>query len=259
MHNEVILAALTYTCHALVLKRIKLGESDVICTLLCSDGSQLRAVAKGARKPTSAFSSLLELFSVCDLLLAKGKNLDIIKEARLISAHMQVKTDISMLEAASPILEFLEKTTQVDLPVPRIYDLTNKALTSFSRVEEDNLKITVAFLLKALAFLGFKPSFSSCVLCGEQVSTNTVTPISFSSLEGGVVCENCLRFTQTVFFSSELIHWLEVLLYSSFEEVIEYALTNAFSLELLRILSDLITAHMGISLKSLRFLFSHPF
>ena len=246
------MAALTYTCHALVLKRIKLGESDVICTLLCSDGSQLRAVAKGARKPTSAFSSRLELFSVCDLLLAKGKNLDIIKEARLISAHMQVKTDISMLEAASPILEFLEKTTQVDLPVPRIYDLTNKALTSFSRVEEDNLKITVAFL-------GFKPSFSSCVLCGEQVSTNTVTPISFSSLEGGVVCENCLRFTQTVFFSSELIHWLEVLLYSSFEEVIEYALTNAFSLELLRILSDLITAHMGISLKSLRFLFSHPF
>lgn len=253
------MAALTYTCHALVLKRTKLGESDVICTLLCSDGSQLRAVAKGARKPTSAFSSRLELFSVCDLLLAKGKNLDIIKEARLISAHMQVKTDISVLEAASPILEFLEKTTQVGLPVPRIYDLTNKALTSFSQVEEDNLKITVAFLLKALAFLGFKPNFSSCVLCGEQVSTDAVTPISFSSLEGGVVCENCLRFSQTVLFSSELIHWSEVLLYSSFEEVIEYALTNAFSLELLRILSDLITAHMGISLKSLRFLFSHPF
>ena len=40
-----------------VLRKTKLGESDLILTLLSSDGSQIRAVAKGARKPKSPFST----------------------------------------------------------------------------------------------------------------------------------------------------------------------------------------------------------
>ena len=67
------MASATYAARALVLRRTKLGESDVICTLLSSDGSQVRAVAKGARKPTSTFSSRLEVFAVCDLLLSRGR------------------------------------------------------------------------------------------------------------------------------------------------------------------------------------------
>ena len=41
----------TYRARAVVLDRTKRGEQDLILTLLGSDGSQLRAVAKGARKP----------------------------------------------------------------------------------------------------------------------------------------------------------------------------------------------------------------
>lgn len=47
------MASPTYRCNALVLKKTKLGESDLILTCLKDDGSQLRAVAKGARKPTN--------------------------------------------------------------------------------------------------------------------------------------------------------------------------------------------------------------
>ena len=81
------MASATYQSRVLVIKRTKLGETDCICTLLSQDGSQIRAVAKGARKPTSPFTSRLELFSVCDVLFAKGKSLDIIKEARLIEGY----------------------------------------------------------------------------------------------------------------------------------------------------------------------------
>ena len=43
--------ARTYPVEAVVLQRIRMGESDLALTLLCDDGQQRRAVAKGARKP----------------------------------------------------------------------------------------------------------------------------------------------------------------------------------------------------------------
>ena len=59
------MAADTYSLQALVLRKTKLGETDLIVTLLAQDGRQVRAVAKGARKPNSSFASRLEIFSAC--------------------------------------------------------------------------------------------------------------------------------------------------------------------------------------------------
>ena len=77
----------TYTARVIVVRKTKLGESDLILTLLAEDGSQLRAVAKGARKPKSSFASRLELFSVADVLCARGRSLDVVSEARLVEGN----------------------------------------------------------------------------------------------------------------------------------------------------------------------------
>ena len=87
------MASATYQSRVLVVKRTKLGETDCICTLLSQDGSQIRAVAKGARKPTSPFTSRLELFSVCDVLFAKG--------SRLISSKKHAWLKVSSLTRKS--------------------------------------------------------------------------------------------------------------------------------------------------------------
>lgn len=43
--------AKAYNERCIVLKHTKLGETDVIVTMLGGDGRQIRAVAKGLRKP----------------------------------------------------------------------------------------------------------------------------------------------------------------------------------------------------------------
>lgn len=69
---------------AIVIDRTKLGESDLILTLLEADGSQGCAVAKGARKPGGqAGGPRVQLFCEDDLLLAVGRNLDVVAEAQL--------------------------------------------------------------------------------------------------------------------------------------------------------------------------------
>ena len=99
----------TYTARVIVVRKTKLGESDLILTLLAEDGSQLRAVAKGARKPKSSFASRLELFSVADVLCAKGRSLDVVSEARLVEGNAALRGDIELTSAAAPIAELVER------------------------------------------------------------------------------------------------------------------------------------------------------
>ena len=78
---------------AIVIDRTKLGESDLILTLLEADGSQGRAVAKGARKPGGKLAARVQLFCEDDLLLAVGRNLDVVAEAQLSCAHASLRGD----------------------------------------------------------------------------------------------------------------------------------------------------------------------
>ena len=55
--------AKAYNERCIVLKHTKLGETDVIVTMLGGDGRQIRAVAKGLRKPGNRIGARLELFA----------------------------------------------------------------------------------------------------------------------------------------------------------------------------------------------------
>ena len=111
------MAQSTYNARVLVLRKTKLGESDLILSLLAQDGSQIRAVAKGARKPTSQFSSRLELYSQADVLLAQGRSLDIVKEARLVAGNAALRESMELAACAAPIVELLDRITQPGLEV----------------------------------------------------------------------------------------------------------------------------------------------
>ena len=103
----------TYTARVIVVRKTKLGESDLILTLLAEDGSQLRAVAKGARKPKSSFASRLELFSVADVLCARAV-LSVECHARLVEGNAALR-GVRHTSAAAPIAELVERTTQAGL------------------------------------------------------------------------------------------------------------------------------------------------
>lgn len=74
----------TYRTCVIVLDKTKLKETDLILTLLARDGREIRAVAKGARKPGSRLAARCELFCTVDLLLAKGRSLDVVSQADLV-------------------------------------------------------------------------------------------------------------------------------------------------------------------------------
>ena len=249
----------TYSVRGLVLKRTKLGESDVIVSFLLTDGSQAQAVAKGARKPTSSFSSRLELFCVCDLLLVKGKSLDIVKEARLVDGFPRLRGNVELTVASSPILELASRTTFPDQANEHLFDMSLAALRTISDVQcHDPNLVSAAALLKALALLGFRPSFTGCVSCGSPIDLslngNSNSVHAFSYLDGGVVCADCYGSLETVSLGSGLLEWANALLYGLFDDIATLSIDENDIRDLLRFLQMWINVQIQLKLKSLDFL-----
>ena len=103
--------AKAYNERCIVLKHTKLGETDVIVTMLASDGSQVRAVAKGLRKPGNRIGARLELFCEADLLLHEGKSLDIVREVKTVATNAVIRDELERTASASVAAELVSGVT----------------------------------------------------------------------------------------------------------------------------------------------------
>ena len=83
----------TYRTKVLVLDKTKLKETDLILTMLDERGRQVRAVAKGARKPGGRLAARCEMFCTVDLMLAHGRSLDVVSQAELMEAPLGAAPD----------------------------------------------------------------------------------------------------------------------------------------------------------------------
>src|SRR5881628_1264153 len=75
-----------YKSEAVIIKRSNLGEADKILTIFTPNFGKLRVVAKGVRKVTSRLAGHVELFTRSQMLLAKGRNLDIVTQSETMDA-----------------------------------------------------------------------------------------------------------------------------------------------------------------------------
>jgi len=177
-----------YPLRAIVLRKTKLGETDLILTLLAADGRQVRAVAKGARRPKSHLGARVEPFSVLDLLLHTGRNLEIVAEAETVSTHDALRADYDRTMAASVVADLLDKGSVEGQEEPQIFDMAIVTLDVMESSPVDRLELLVlAFLLKALAMHGYRPSLDRCAACGGEPQG----AIAFSVEAGGVLCGAC--------------------------------------------------------------------
>ena len=156
---------------AIVLGRTKLGETDLILTLLGQDGCQLRAVAKGARKPGGRLAARCELFCEGDYLIAHGRSLGIVSQAELLDAHDAIRGDLDRVSAASAVCEIARLTCYEEAEDPFLHPICSRALRACeeatSRAHLD--LVCAAYAFKVLAHGGWRPELDDCVECGTPL------------------------------------------------------------------------------------------
>jgi DNA repair protein RecO (recombination protein O) len=83
-----------YRTEGIVLKGYDFGEADRILTLYTPQLGKLRAVAKGMRRTKSRMGGHLDLFTRSNLLVARGRQLDIVTQAETIESFASMRTDL---------------------------------------------------------------------------------------------------------------------------------------------------------------------
>ncbi len=97
------------------LKSSRFNEADKLMTFFTKKCGKVKAVAKSACKTGSKFGGRLELLSYNNILLAKGKNLDILSQIETIETFHTIRESEQKLQAgmyiAKVLYHFLEETS----------------------------------------------------------------------------------------------------------------------------------------------------
>ena len=235
----------TYRTRAIVLDRTKLGETDLILTLLSADGSQARAVAKGARKPGGRLAARVELFCETDFLLAQGRSLDVVSEASLVEPHAGLRGEYERVAAASAVAEVARLTCYEDAPDPFLAPVCSRALRACEQAtDQAHLDLVVAaYAWKVLAHGGWRPE-----LADEAVAW-------FSSAAGGALCASCAREVAGAQpLSAGELAWLRATLACTFDELLGSGVDAQAASLLLALAHSWAATHLDARLRAMEFM-----
>ena len=177
-----------YRDEAVVLRTHKLGEADRIITLLTRHHGRVRAVAKGVRKTTSRWGSRLEPFTLVDLQLAEGRNLDVVTQAETLTPFAsRLGGDYDRYTSGTVMLETADRlVTEEKQPSVQQFLLLVGGLRAMTAGEHRPGQVLDSYLLRSMAVAGYAPSFEECARCGEPGPHRWFNPAA-----GGVLCAAC--------------------------------------------------------------------
>jgi len=178
----------TYRDEAIVLRTHKLGEADRIVTMLTRHTGQVRAVAKGVRRTSSKFGARLEPFSLIDIQLYAGRNLDIVTQVDTIAPHgRNISADYSLFTTGTAMVETAGRLTEIEKePATQQFLLLAGALRALAERAHAATLVLDSYLLRALAIAGWAPSFTDCARCQAPGAHRAFAPAM-----GGMVCTTC--------------------------------------------------------------------
>jgi DNA repair protein RecO (recombination protein O) len=238
-----------YRARALVLKKTKLGETDTIVTALSADGRQIRAVVKGARGARSRLGGRLEPYTVTDLMLHSGRTLDIVSEAETVRSNEAVCGELDRSVAASAVCDTLEKLTAEADEQPVLFELGVATLETIGEGRSDALPALVtAFLVKAMAMTGLRPSLAVCARCACEEADGLV----FSPAAGGALCVECGPIEpRTLEMPCDVRDALDALLRARMSEVEGLEIDPAVQRDSLRLMRAFVHEHVHGRLRAL--------
>jgi DNA repair protein RecO (recombination protein O) len=180
-----------YSTEAIIIRHLDFGESDRILTLYTPGKGKLRAIAKGVRRSRSRSAGHLDLFTRASVMIAQGRNLDIVTQAQALEYFSGLRTDLMSAGYAHYVAELLDSFVPDHLPNSQLYALqltTLRDLAEHSPGVGDPLLRVRAFEMALLDLSGYRPELHRCLAC-----TKTVVPEAnrFSSALGGVLCAGC--------------------------------------------------------------------
>ena len=176
-----------YQTEAIIIKRINLGEADRILSLYTPRHGKVKAIAKGSRRPRSKLGGHVELLTHSQLLLARGRNLDIITQAQTINTFLPLKDDLKRMSCGLYLAELIDAFTEERGESPELFDLLVTTLQQLTEADNQDTVLRY-FELRLLDLTGYRPQLQRCANCDSSLQPGVNY---FSPGQGGVLCLDC--------------------------------------------------------------------
>lgn len=210
--------------NGIILSKKDVGEADRIYTIFTLEAGKIRALAKGIRRPNAKLAGSLEPVTYSEVFIAKGKGLGKITGALVVDNFSKIKSDLDSLNQGAYVFGILEKIISDQEKDEKIFNLFLKYLTvmeNLSGTEDVSKKdiITLGFLFKLLAELGYQLEVEKCPGCGEKLKPEKNY---FSAVQGGILCVNCAEGERRkIVIENESIKFIRIFFRNKVENLVK--------------------------------------
>jgi len=241
----------SYRAQGVVLRHVEVGEADRILTFYTLEYGKVQAIAKGIRKMKSRKAGHLEPFSRVELMLAKGRNLDVISQAEAQNTYENLRSDLKLIAYAAYVIELLDRFTYEEGENRLLYNLL---VDTLARIDEGAPAQTAVhyYEVHLMDLLGFKPQLQTCSACGEKIKPEDQF---FSARLGGALCPNSLSADPSAWkVSLGALKYMRHLQRSSWSKVRDLEIPQEIEPELASLLERYLTYLLEYGLRTPGFL-----
>lgn len=218
----------TYRTQGIVLARVAFREDDERVTVYTPDRGKLTLVARGAKKLKSKLAAHIEPLCLAELMVVRGRGYDYLGAAASRECFSDLKNDFDKIGAAAEVVRLMNRAVKEGESDPALFSLLEELLRGVngSKQPERCELLAVAFTLKMLDQLGYRPELYRCIVCGERLLAGG----NYFDLERhGVVSRACRRGSKTLPLADDSVKILRLILQNPFAKILKLNLPAAIS------------------------------
>ena len=179
------------TTRSVVLQTFPYSDTSKILRLLTLDYGPQSVMARGALRPRSRLSGVLEPFAdgSATFYLKRDRDLHTLSDFDLIRERQALGRDLRRYAAASVLCELVLRLAPAERDT-ELYEVLCRGLDALLEAESGAVPgMAVAACWTLVGVLGFAPDLSGCSRCGDQFVDRDGR---LDVREGSLVCERCL-------------------------------------------------------------------
>ena len=177
---------------AFVLGTLKLGEADLLVTLLAQNSGRVRGVAASARRSRKRFGGALEPLTRVSARWSEkdGRELHRIDSLDLARSYATMQEDPARQAVCAVLAEIATAVAREGQPDPKGFRLLGAVLDAIDGGLDPWVAVRY-FEFWTLKLHGVLPDLDACASCGEGLTRDEIVWIRPGG--GGLCCSRCAR------------------------------------------------------------------
>jgi DNA repair protein RecO (recombination protein O) len=180
---------------AICIRAVDYSETSQIVSFFTRASGKIGAIAKGSKRPKSAFDGPIEIFSRGEIVFSHRPEKKLVTLTEFEQQPMfttQHGIDLFSLNCSYFAGELLDRLTDECDPHPELFDSFEQFLQNVFEAGDrcTAMVLLILFQLSLLKEVGVQPILDACVNCKSRYAASW-PEVYFSSDGNGLVCRDC--------------------------------------------------------------------